>query len=377
MDIYLHIGLEKTGTTTIQQFLAANRAALRADGILFPLSPGEQNQTRLAAFALDPDSSDSVLRRHEDDAADGDFRASFRAAFVAEAQASGCRQMVLSNEHCSSRLRTVEEIARLKALLDAVGRVKRVVVYLRRQDDFLISTYSTSIKTGAVTRFALPRQRKVERRYDFAELLAGWAAVFGEAVIQPRLFAREELAGDDLLTDFCVAMDIATPGLAAGGRRRNVSLSAEGVEYLRLLNAAVARDRRNGRDQRVLVNRVQRATPGPGISLSAASRRAFLATVAESNDAVRRRFFPDRPYLFAPVDPATRETLPPTLTVERVMAITAAILRDEMGDDDETIAEHEQRQGQRRALMIEARETRRTAREQRRARRRADLPGNA
>lgn len=36
----LHIGTEKTGTTTLQSFLSKNRDALSKQGIIYPKSPG-------------------------------------------------------------------------------------------------------------------------------------------------------------------------------------------------------------------------------------------------------------------------------------------------------------------------------------------------
>ena len=53
MELYLHIGTEKTGTTTIQSFLAANRDLLKRNRILYPRAPGEQNHRALAAAAQD------------------------------------------------------------------------------------------------------------------------------------------------------------------------------------------------------------------------------------------------------------------------------------------------------------------------------------
>lgn len=340
MDIHLHIGLEKTGTTTLQQFLAGNRASLRARGILFPESPGEQNQTRLAAYALDPDSGDSVLRRHTAEQEHEAFRTVFRRAFVREARQSGCRQMLLSNEHCSSRLKSVADIRQLKTLLDRVGTVVGVVIYLRRQDDFLLSTYSTSIKTGAVARFAMPRERKIERRYDFAEILRNWAAVFGEAAMRPRIFAPEDFVEGDLLADFCEAMNIPRDGIVREDKRRNLSLSAEGLEMLRLLNAAVPREQRMGQEQRRLVKRIDDATRGPRLSLSPAARADFLRLFEDSNEEVRRRYFPHRPALFAPVDPAGEETPLPTLTLDRAMEITAALLREDGAEDGSPAPAH-------------------------------------
>ena len=53
MDLYLHIGTEKTGTTSVQKFFKANRALLAKNGIVYPVAPGKQNHMGLAASAQD------------------------------------------------------------------------------------------------------------------------------------------------------------------------------------------------------------------------------------------------------------------------------------------------------------------------------------
>ncbi len=60
--IYLHIGTEKTGSTTLQAVSGINRRTLMNHGIFYPRTPGERNHIKLALFAAnEPYVSD--LRR--------------------------------------------------------------------------------------------------------------------------------------------------------------------------------------------------------------------------------------------------------------------------------------------------------------------------
>jgi hypothetical protein len=64
IDVYLHIGTEKTGTTSIQAFLDRNRSRLRSQGVLYPELPGSNNQIALSAAALaSPESAAWSKRR--------------------------------------------------------------------------------------------------------------------------------------------------------------------------------------------------------------------------------------------------------------------------------------------------------------------------
>src|ERR1700690_4476721 len=61
---FLHIGTEKTGTTSIQNFLSKNRPRLKKQGIIYPRSPGNQSQRDLTVYALGDERQSGGIRRH-------------------------------------------------------------------------------------------------------------------------------------------------------------------------------------------------------------------------------------------------------------------------------------------------------------------------
>ena len=65
-----------------------------------------------------------------------------------ELREARCSHVVMSNEHCSSRLRDPAQVEYLRTFLSEFFDRIRILVYIRRQDDFLVSTYSTMVKTG-------------------------------------------------------------------------------------------------------------------------------------------------------------------------------------------------------------------------------------
>src|SRR5271163_1194160 len=109
---WLHIGTEKTGTTSIRNFLAQNRATLLAQGYLYPTAAGEPGHGALTAFALDDSKSDSTRLALGIDRPDlvPAFRQDLLAAFDKEIAASGASQIIVSNELLSTRLRTMDEL---------------------------------------------------------------------------------------------------------------------------------------------------------------------------------------------------------------------------------------------------------------------------
>ena len=64
--VLIHIGTEKTGTTTIQEFLHINREKLYSKGIVFLKSPGERNQVRdLVTYCMNPHRVDKHAHKLE------------------------------------------------------------------------------------------------------------------------------------------------------------------------------------------------------------------------------------------------------------------------------------------------------------------------
>src|SRR5262249_25059988 len=137
MDLYLHIGTEKTGTTSIQAFLDRNRSRLRMQGVLYPSLPGPANQIALSAAALEEPRGEVTrlfgLKSPEDIAR---FRARISGLLARACEGSDCTNAVLSNEHCSSRLRYEGEVQTLHDVLRPLFARIFIVVYLRRQDEF-------------------------------------------------------------------------------------------------------------------------------------------------------------------------------------------------------------------------------------------------
>ena len=118
-QIYLHIGLEKTGTTSIQYALSRSRPMLREANILYPLTPGNVNHIDLCGYAMEDEPENPIharlIKQYE---TLQKFRRVFRNKFIKEIEESEIDTLILSNEHLSSTLKTPNDLNRLKNLLD-------------------------------------------------------------------------------------------------------------------------------------------------------------------------------------------------------------------------------------------------------------------
>lgn len=329
MDLHLHIGTEKTGTTTVQSFLARNRVLLARNGVFVPRSLGSDNHRKLPVLAYDPDFTDEFLR-HEG-LVEPDLRhaalARWTAAFDAERTASKAQAAVISSEHLQSRLRSDSAVARLRDFLaPRFGRI-RVVIYLRDPFATVLSGLSTAIKYGGTgDRVPGPANVYWHNLVNHRQTLERWGAVFGRDNLKVRLFDRAALEGGDLIADFIAAcglpdLDYQRP------ERLNESLSGLGMALMARVNRRVPVFLEDGTPNPARgditgmfeTHFTEGAAFCPADGMQARYREAFAA----SNHWVRCEFFPDRDRLFTPVVPPPATALPKPDELDRIAAMIA------------------------------------------------------
>lgn len=346
----LHIGTEKTGSTSLQTCLGLNRAIFADSGyfiprsLAFPLDDTSPNHTHIAMISMNEEKfDDGDLRRQcqvLDRAGLNRFRRNLFASFSAEIAAApeAYHTLLLSNEHCHSRLVTPEEVQNLRDFLDHFCEAYRVVVYLRPQHELAMSQYGMFVANGIsnIDMFPPfpppPDYKKVvytSRTYfDYRALLDRWSQVFGEDALHPRIYAGEALRGGDVVNDFTSDLSL-TCGNIVLPPRSNANTSARGQAFLIEFYRALGDVKRFG--AAMLRERVRSAVvdcfPGPGRAPARGEVAAFLQNFEEDNEVVRSRWFPERRRLFE-VDlegyPEDGQTL--TLSPEQMMGMFVELL---------------------------------------------------
>ena len=297
VDVVLHIGCDKTGTTSIQQFLRRNRAALRAQGCLYPRTPGPVRHSDLSLYARSDDRlvGSRLWQRSERPAPD-QFRRRLRRRLLQEVTRSGAPTVVLSDEALYKL--SPDSIERLHGLVDDLAGTVRVVVYVRRQDEHLVSSYQQAVKVGQVADFATWARKDFTGVYDYAGWLASWQRRFAPVELAIRPFERQRFHQGSLVQDFLRSAGVdVDPTDLRPVEERNESLGAESVEMLRILN--LYRVEHEGAQRHLISNRqhvkrLRQAPQGPQVTLPAADLDRFMARWAESNRRVARELLGDR-----------------------------------------------------------------------------------
>jgi len=325
MKAIIHIGTQKTGTTTIQSFLALNRAALSSQGLrVQPMSPRlfAQMELALAGVVRAGDTLDSPGKQR----AMGVRGTASQRAYVARVESMLRRgaaewpeaTYLASSEQIHAWCHNRPRIEALHGFLGSIFDSVRYVVYYRPQDEFLLSTWSESIRRGELKTLDQHIDGMLEPA-NFNRRAQMWASVVGREDLSVRLFDRPLLVNRDLLEDFCAEVGIDRAPLQTPADR-NPSLSAEEVALAFRLGRYLSPYLPGGTPNpayallsRLMARRLPR--PGTRLALTDAQRQRIRSACAASNEAMRARFFPDRATLFAeswelPQAPQPRQAAP-------------------------------------------------------------------
>lgn len=162
MKIVLHIGMHKTGSTSLQMAFNSNREEYCKRGIYYP--PGQK------VWPGHPLVSRWIF------AGQLDLVERFFKTAIENAHTQNCATVLISAERFS--LISPERFSILKKFGDV-----RIFCFLRSQEDYLERRYSQSIKqlddpfTGSI--FKYHAKQNMDRYLDYFQLMENWAAIFG------------------------------------------------------------------------------------------------------------------------------------------------------------------------------------------------------
>lgn len=228
--IFIHIGPHKTGTTTIQSNLYLNENVLLSSGVLCPKS-GRTSKTTAANHNLAWE-----LRKKKNSRFDKDKGT--WSDFIDEVKSHPWISKVIISSEDFSLLSTsqIEEIRK-----KTINYNVKVIIYLRRQDEALQSTWVQQIKF--FPKLTNPFSEWVEmndyqaKNLNYLKIIKNWENIFGRKNIILRLLDPNSFQGT-LFSDFLKLCNIQIENIKEGPKK-NVSPGAKTIEAIRLFKIKI------------------------------------------------------------------------------------------------------------------------------------------
>ncbi|MEP5567945.1 MAG: hypothetical protein ABJN62_08930 [Halioglobus sp.] len=233
--IILHIGTEKTATTSLQAFFSLNHSQLSEKGIWYPNSESLDYCHRNAHFPL----AASVMETCPDFVSRNKYfqPEELFQKLLHDFDQRDEKTLLLSSEHFSSRCSRPERNLKLAKLLD--GRNVQILVYLRPQDEMLLSSYSTFLKSGGkktleeVSRKMWLRPKALY--FNHSLMVRRWLANFPKENFSVRIFQKPQLVDGDIYADVMNFLNIELESPKYSDRL-NPPISKELADFLYLAN---------------------------------------------------------------------------------------------------------------------------------------------
>lgn len=215
--LLLHIGIGKTGTTSIQDMLLNNQARLAEHGVLYP-------KTGIVQFGH---HGLAILDEQT-------FSAKTHALYqglLKEIRNSSCHTVLISSENYS--FMTAGYINDLANSLQEFE--VKIVFYVREQIKLFASSYLEWLKVGKEHQGSVKKFFELHKNsFDFARRIAPWEDAFGQENIMVRLFEKR-IVGEDVCNDFLAFLGFEF-ALKLPKEQANPSLAEECVDLVHYLD---------------------------------------------------------------------------------------------------------------------------------------------
>lgn len=228
-DLILHIGLHKTGTSTIQSFLGENINEFKRYGIHIPTFSdyikSHPNLHHFFAAQVRSGSNETLINIIEE----------------ILKQSGNLATVLISSEMLSAKK---TDLVYLKKMLSPYFSKIRICLYIRRQDELYCSIYNQIVKQNGISEEFDPTSVKYGRFYNYFELLQTFEKIWSKENITVRPYNKNSFENGNIIDDFCknflnisITSDFVIPK-----RKFNISFSPEVLEYCRLTNIIIKRN---------------------------------------------------------------------------------------------------------------------------------------
>ena len=237
--LYLHIGLPKTGTTSIQNYLFENREALMQRGVCYPKPLASVGHHAEALLFLREKHPETIFHWHRQatEAADNNCGKLSQLVRMFDSDLSQMatenRSLILSSEGIFEAFQTADDIAIFPLFFP--DYTIKVIFYIRRIDKMVSSAIMEHIKVHEPISEEVIEKNKVFRekqQLQILERLQYWEGAIGRENVIMRPFEKEQLKDNDAVADF---MSIIDPSYKFNDKaigEQNLAISLECAHFM-------------------------------------------------------------------------------------------------------------------------------------------------
>lgn len=229
--LYLHVGLHKTGTSSIQNWLAGNREALLAAGFVYPCSSVHHNDLYLGLCSA-PEREHSNLRRGVISAQAANAHAGAVLEEYGKAvRLAGQRDIVISGEELC-RL-SLPELESLKALFDPFVEDYEILCFVRSPVGFSTSYAQEAIKGGGST---LAIETRSPFLPEYRDRIEKFVTLFSREQVRLVDFDDPGVRAKGIIRTFVTLLGPNAAALEPTEIRLNTALPMHAVDLLSRIN---------------------------------------------------------------------------------------------------------------------------------------------
>ena len=279
--LIIHIGSQKTGSTSIQTFLTQQPDKMDDAGLSYVKAGRGPAAHNKLAFKRDSDQFPVLMKR-----------------LVAEIEAQPNKTHVISAEMLfTPRMAS----SMIEFLPDDLRQNTKIIAYIRRQDKFLEAMYKQVVKTGRFKGTAQEYAMKRESALMYSKVLDAWAKGFGTENVRVQPYERKNFLEGDVILDMASQLGMTNVTREDLPEKfSNITLSREVSEMLGVISNTT--DINIAELIRVIIRNNPEGAFYSGDSYSPLERREIADKYTADNEYVRTTYRPDLPSLFETSD---------------------------------------------------------------------------
>lgn len=303
--LYIHIGTPKTGTTSIQNFCGLNREKLREQGVLYPIMNYhyERKSVNRNGYFLTGTIKENGTRNKEKE----------KQVFNSELQyIVDCFKdydtILLSDESIwwATSTRRKGLWKDLKKHSEQHNYQIKVIVYLRRQDQFMMSRYNQKLKTDFIAstqsfdEYFADMNGRFKCVMDYREKIDNIAKSISKENVIVKRFDRNYFYNGDLNQDFLHILGVKVDDRFQQLKETaNTGISVQSGEIKRVLNRLKPITMADNNKLIKILKECEEVLPESNTSLMSTDEvKAFMEQFVDSNESIVDEYIGDGKPLF-------------------------------------------------------------------------------